>query len=285
MKRLIIITGLSGSGKSLAARAFEDMGYFCVDNLPVQLIPRFTELISKTGEEIKRATLVIDIREGTFLTDFQKIINELRETGINMEIIFFEASLEVLKRRFSETRRPHPLAQRIALDQAVAREIEIMRPIRDFADLVIDTSRFNIHELRQFLKNSFEAEDASQINISIISFGYKYSVPSESDMVFDVRFMPNPYFLEALKAKTGIDPEVSEYLLSFREYSEFIAMAGEMMKFLIPRFIQEGKSYLTLSIGCTGGRHRSVAVAESLKSLLTDCGYQPRVIHRDVDKQ
>ncbi len=285
MKRLIIITGLSGSGKSLAARAFEDMGYFCVDNLPVQLIPRFTELISKTGEEIMRAALVIDIREGTFLTDFPKIINEVRETGIKMEIIFFEASLEVLKRRFSETRRPHPLAQKITLDHGIAREIEIMRPIRDFADSVIDTSRLNIHELRQFLKSSFEAEDASLINISIISFGYKYSVPSESDMVFDVRFMPNPYFVAELKEKTGIDQEVCEYLSSFQEYSKFIAMAGEMMQFLIPKFIQEGKSYLTLSIGCTGGRHRSVAVAESLKSQLTAYGYKPRVIHRDIEKQ
>ena len=284
VNRLIIITGLSGSGKTLAVRAFEDMGYFCVDNLPVQLIPTFSELISKSREEIQRAALVIDVREGTFLTEFPRIINELRQSGIAMNIMFFEASLEVLKRRFSETRRPHPLAQDTTLDQGIAREIEIMRPIREFADSVIDTSRFNIHEFRQFLKNSFEPEDSSRININIISFGYKYSIPSESDMVFDVRFIPNPFFVENLKPKTGLDHEVITFLRSFQEYSDFLRMLRDMMGFLIPKFIQEGKSYLTLAIGCTGGKHRSVAAAEELKSLLEECGFQPRLIHRDIAK-
>ncbi|MEW5806259.1 MAG: RNase adapter RapZ [Acidobacteriota bacterium] len=285
MNGLIIITGLSGSGKSLAARAFEDMGYFCVDNLPVQLIPTFSELITKAGAEFKRASLVIDIRERKFLNDFPRIITDLRKTGKEIEIIFFEASQEILKRRFNETRRPHPLAQEANLEYGIQKEIEIMRPIRDFADRVIDTSKFNIHELRLFLKNSFRHEHDSRINISIISFGYKYGIPSESDLVFDVRFLSNPYFEEELKSKTGLESDVISYLKSFKEYFEFIKILGEMMTFLIPRYIQEGKSYLTISIGCTGGKHRSVALAEELKSLLAERDCTTSVFHRDIDKE
>lgn len=285
MSRLYIITGLSGSGKSFAMKAFEDMGYFCVDNLPVSLIPTFSELFSRAGEELRRAALVIDIREGRFLGDFPRIIADLRRSGKDVEIIFFEASPDILKRRFNETRRPHPLAQEISLEQGIQKEVEIMKPVRDFADRVIDTSQFNIHELRQFLKNSFLPEDAARINISIISFGYKYGLPSEADLVFDVRFISNPFFEEHLKPKTGLDPDVISYLKSFRDYSEFFRIFGEMMTFLIPRYIQEGKSYLTIAIGCTGGRHRSVALAEELKSFLAQHGHQTRVLHRDIAKE
>lgn len=285
MQRLIIITGLSGSGKTLAVRAFEDMGYFCVDNLPVRLIPVFTDLLFRSQKEITTAAIVVDIREGEFLQDFPGVVEKLKETGYSVEIIFFEASTDVLKRRFSETRRPHPLSIGIDLDQGIKKEKEIMEPIRKAANTVIDTSAFTIHEFRQFLRSSFMPSESTELNITFISFGYKYGIPAESDLIFDVRFLPNPYFIEDLKAKTGLDQEIISYLESFPAYREFLKRTGELITFLLPEYIKEGKSYLTISIGCTGGRHRSVSIIEALRAHLEKDGYSPKIIHRDIEKQ
>ncbi len=284
-QRLIIITGLSGSGKTLAIRAFEDMGYFCVDNLPVRLIPVFAELLPQSQKEINTAAIVVDIRERRFLDDFPSVIKKLKETGPSIEIIFFEASMDVLKRRFSETRRPHPLAQGTDLDHGIKKEMEIMKPIRDTADTVIDTSSFNIHEFRQFLRSSFMPSESTELNITFISFGYKYGIPSESDLILDVRFLPNPYFVKELKFETGLDNKVISYLESFPAYSEFIKHIMELVRFLLPEYIKEGKSYLTISIGCTGGKHRSVSIAEALRSILENNGYSSKIIHRDIEKE
>lgn len=284
MQRLIIITGLSGSGKTLAVRAFEDMGYFCVDNLPVRLIPIFSELLSQSQKEITTAVIVIDIREGEFLQDFPVVMEKLKATGYSVEIIFFEASTDVLKRRFSETRRPHPLAQGMDLDRGIRKEREIMGTIRETADTVIDTSKFTIHEFRKFLRSSFMPSESTKLNITLISFGYKYGIPAESDLIFDVRFLPNPYFIEDLKEKTGLDQKIISYLDSFPAYEEFLKHAGTLMTFLLPEYIKEGKSYLTISIGCTGGRHRSVSIAQALNAYLEENGYSPEIIHRDIEK-
>ncbi len=284
MQRLIIITGLSGSGKTLAVRAFEDMGYFCVDNLPVRLIPVFSELLSQSQKEITTAVIVVDIREGKFLQDFPVVVEKLKATGYSIEIIFFEASTDILKRRFSETRRPHPLAQGMDLDQGIRKEREIMETIREAADTVIDTSKFTIHEFRQFLQSSFMPSESAKLNITLISFGYKYGIPTESDLIFDVRFLPNPYFVEDLKEKTGLDQKIISYLGSFPAYGEFLKHSGTLITFLLPEYIKEGKSYLTISIGCTGGRHRSVSIAEDLAGYLKENGYSPEIIHRDIEK-
>lgn len=285
MQRLIIITGVSGSGKTLAIRAFEDMGYFCVDNLPVRLIPVFAELLPQSPKGTSTAAIVVDIRERQFLDEFPSIIKKLRETGHSIEIIFFEASIDVLKRRFSETRRPHPLAQGIDLDQGIKKEMQIMKPIRDTADTVIDTSTFNIHEFRQFLRNCFIPGESTELNITFLSFGYKYGIPTESDLIFDVRFLPNPYFVKELKFHTGLDREVISYLESFPTYSEFLNHIKDLISFLLPEYVKEGKSYLTISIGCTGGRHRSVCLAEALRSSLEKDGCYSKIIHRDLDKE
>jgi UPF0042 nucleotide-binding protein len=284
VQRLIIITGLSGSGKTLAVRAFEDMGYFCVDNLPIRLIPIFSELLSQSQKQIITAAIVVDIREGAFLQDFPVVMEKLKNTGYSVEIIFFKASMDVLKRRFSETRRPHPLAQGMDLDQGIKKEIEIMKPIREAADTVIDTSTLTIHEFRQFLRSSFMPSETTKLNITLISFGYKYGIPTESDLIFDVRFLPNPFFIEDLKAKTGLDQDIISYLNTFPAYEEFLKRTGDLITFLLPEYIKEGKSYLTISVGCTGGRHRSVSIIEALNVHLEEKGFSPKIIHRDIEK-
>ena len=283
---IVVITGLSGSGKTLTTRAFEDMGYFCVDNLPVALIPVFADLCARRPD-LRRAALVVDVREGTFLGEFPAIFDTLRRTqGHRARLLFFEADDEALIRRFSETRRPHPLASGGSLEEGIRRERLMLEPLRERADLIIDSSGFNVHELRRYIQEHFAPQTGGQpIGISVVSFGYKHGVPAESDLLFDTRFLPNPFFVDGLRGRSGLDPEVRDYLEAISEYREFLARIVDLVAFLIPQYIREGKSYLTVAVGCTGGRHRSVAMAEAVSRALCDRGYAVKASHRDLDKE
>ncbi len=283
---IVVITGLSGSGKTLATRAFEDMGYFCVDNLPVALIPVFADLCARRSD-LRRAALVVDVREGTFLGEFPAIFDALRRTqGHRARLLFFEADDEALIRRFSETRRPHPLGSGGSLEEGIRRERLMLKPLRERADLIIDSSRFNVHQLRRYIQDHFAPQTGAQpIGISIVSFGYKNGVPPESDLLFDTRFLPNPFFIDGLRGRSGLDQEVRDYLEAIPEYREFLARIADLVAFLIPHYIREGKSYLTIAIGCTGGRHRSVAMAEAVSRALRSSGYAVKASHRDLEKE
>ncbi|MDX1390089.1 MAG: RNase adapter RapZ, partial [Acidobacteriota bacterium] len=284
---LVVITGLSGSGKSLAAKCFEDLGYFCVDNLPVGLIPPFRDLIEKSAARIPRAALVIDVRGGD-LAALPETLRELQRHGAPVRLLFFEASDDVLKRRFSETRRPHPVAgPRGVLEDGIRREREALAPLREIADRIIDTARFNAHELRQFLQGAFGTgeETSGGLNINIESFGFKYGIPAEADLVFDVRFLPNPYFVENLRPLNGKDAEVRAFLDAQKEKAPFMNHLTTMLDFLVPLYAAEGKSYLTVALGCTGGKHRSVALAEELGKHLGGRGGTTSVSHRDLGRE
>lgn len=283
--QFIIITGLSGSGKSGAMRCFEDLGFFCVDNLPAKLIPTFVELCTRKGDEITNVALIIDIRERDFLHAFPPIYNRLKAEGYRFSILFLEASDDVLVRRFSETRRPHPLAFDRPVQQGIVDERDRLQPIRDMADIIIDTSSVNIHELREHLNRIFSLSPTGKpLIISIISFGYKYGIPFSSDMLFDVRFLRNPYFVPEFREKTGKEAVVRDYVFESPDAMEFMGKMEDLIDFLLPRFVQEGKTYFTVAIGCTGGRHRSVAIADRLEKNLIQKGYQARCRHRDVNK-
>jgi UPF0042 nucleotide-binding protein len=281
---LVIITGMSGSGKASALKAFEDLGYYCVDNLPVELIPRFAELALHSGE-IPRTALVVDVREGAQLEKLPAILKSLRR-AIATRVIFLEASDSALLRRFSETRRPHPLGTGTTVKASLAAERQHLRSIRKLADLVIDTSKFNVHELRAHLTDRFKQQSGAQqaILISCVSFGYKHGLPDDADLVFDVRFLPNPHFVPEFRALTGRDPRVAKYIRSFPQTQEFINRISELLIYLLPHYIREGKSYLTISFGCTGGQHRSVMIAEEVNQRLRKAGYKVQVQHRDSPK-
>jgi UPF0042 nucleotide-binding protein len=286
LTEFIVITGLSGSGKSAAIKCFEDLGFYCVDNLPANLIPTFVDLCTRKGEEIKRVALIIDIRERNFLRDFPEAYHQIQQKPCSSSILFLEASDEALLRRFSETRRPHPLAFDRPVLQGITEERTKLQPIRDLADIIIDTSTINIHELRDHINKIFSSNEAGKpLVISILSFGYKHGIPFNSDILFDTRFLPNPYFVPALKDKTGRDPEVKEFVFGFPQSKAFMEKVRELLLFLLPRFAQEGKTYLTISIGCTGGKHRSVAIAEHLEAILREQGYQAQCKHRDIGKE
>jgi RNase adapter protein RapZ len=284
---IVVITGLSGSGKTLAIRAFEDMGAFCVDNLPVTLIPVFADLCTHSRQDIARAALVVDVREGTFLREFPAIFDTLRRgEGRRARLLFFEATDDALIRRFSETRRPHPLSGVGSLEEGIRRERQALAPLRDIADLIIDTSHFNVHELRRYILDHFAPQPGPQaLAISLLSFGYKHGVPPESDLVFDTRFLPNPFFVDGLRGKSGLDPEVVAYLEESTEYREFRGRIVDLVMFLIPKYLREGKSYLTVAIGCTGGRHRSVTMVESISASLRKSGYAVKASHRDLERE
>jgi len=285
LREIVIISGLSGSGKSAATRCFEDMGYFCVDNLPAQLIPVFAELCSKT-DTIPRAALVVDVREGAFLQHFPEIFQRLRQGEHHVTLLFLEASDDALIRRFSESRRPHPLAVNQPLENGIRREREVLEGLKALADVVMDTSRYNVHELKKYLHDNFEDKrSAAGMVISLVSFGYKYGIPEESDLLFDTRFVQNPFFVNGLKHLTGRDKEVRDFLHAQPEYNEFFQKIGEILLFLIPRYLREGKTYLTISVGCTGGRHRSVAMAQELSDKLISQGYSIKTLHRDLEKE
>jgi RNase adapter protein RapZ len=281
---LVIITGMSGSGKASALKAFEDLGYYCVDNLPVELIPRFAELALQSGE-IPRTALVVDVREGAQLEKLPAILKSLRR-AIATRVIFLEASDSALLRRFSETRRPHPLGTGTTVRASLAAERRHLRSIRKLADSVIDTSKFNVHELRAHLTDRFKKQSGAQqsILISCVSFGYKHGLPDDADLVFDVRFLPNPHFVPEFRALTGRDPRVAKYIRSFPQTQEFINRISELLIYLLPHYIREGKSYLTISFGCTGGQHRSVMIAEEVNQRLRKAGYKVQVQHRDSPK-
>ncbi|HEU4401770.1 MAG TPA: RNase adapter RapZ [Candidatus Polarisedimenticolia bacterium] len=282
---IVVITGLSGSGKTLAIRAFEDMGYFCVDNLPVALIPVFADLCARSRKDIARAALVVDVREGTFLQEFPVIFDALRR-GRRARLIFFESDEDVLIRRFSETRRPHPLATGGALEEGIRREREALAPLRERADLIIDSSRFNVHELRRYIQEHFAPQPGAQsLVIAVVSFGYKHGLPGESDLLFDTRFLPNPFFVDALRGQTGLDEEVVAFMEAIPEYRAFRDRIADLLVFLIPQYLREGKSYLTVAVGCTGGRHRSVAMAEAIGASLRRHGYAVTASHRDLARE
>ena len=284
---IVVITGLSGSGKTLALRAFEDLGYFCVDNLPVPLIPVFTDLCVKSRKDVSRAALVVDVREGKYLQDFPRMYDKLRRRGGPLvRLIFFESDDATLMQRFSETRRPHPLAEGGSLESGIRMEREALRPLRDLADAMIDSSRFNVHQLRRHILDHFAPRgEASRLAITVVSFGYKNGLPSGADLVFDARFLPNPFFVDGLRARTGLEKEVVDFLQASDEFETFRLKLVDLLDFLIPQYISEGKSYLTVAIGCTGGRHRSVASAEVVGSALRERGYAVNVSHRDIDKE
>jgi UPF0042 nucleotide-binding protein len=286
-RELVVISGPSGSGKTLALRTFEDGGYFCVDNLPVTLIPVFADLCAGSRQDIKRAALVVDVREGTLLRDFPEIYRRLKsEPGRRLRLIFFECDDETLMRRFSETRRPHPLAPGGNLEEGIRRERQMLAPLRDLADLILDSSGFTVHQMRRYLLEHVAPQAGGQpMTITLLSFGYKHGVPPESDLLFDARFLPNPFFVEDLRARTGRDPEVVAYLEAAPEYAGFRQRLLELLLFLIPQYIREGKSYLTVSIGCTGGRHRSVALGEAIAADLRAQGYAVSPAHRDLEKE
>jgi UPF0042 nucleotide-binding protein len=282
-RQLVILTGLSGSGKSTILKAFEDLGFYCVDNLPVDLIPTFSELHRHGNTEIERAALLVDVREGVQIEQLPKIVRQLRrETPATL--VFVEASELALLRRFSETRRPHPLKHDLPIREALKRERALMAPIRKVADIVIDTTKFNVHELRQFVTKSFFSPGQSPMMVGVVSFGYRYGVPADADLVFDVRFLPNPHFIPRLKKYSGLDPRVARYIRSFPETGQFLKRIESLLKYLIPLYVREGKSYLTIAFGCTGGRHRSVTLAAAIRSALEKRGYTAKTVHRDIDK-
>ncbi len=283
--RFVVLTGLSGSGKSQAIRALEDLGYFCVDNLPVMLLPTLAELTLRAGSEITRAAVVVDVREGRLLKDLPPIYQRLRKMrNLNPVLIFLEASEATLVRRFSETRRPHPLAPDRSALEGIREERKAMSPIRRMADHVLDTSEMTVHELRHvFTGVASGRAPGTQLVVTILSFGFKHGIPVDSDLLFDVRFLPNPHFVAALRPHTGRDPEVKRYVNRAEATHEFLRHTLNLLKFLVPQYANEGKSYLTIGIGCTGGRHRSVAIAEALKQGLTGLkNVKLRVVHRDI---
>ena len=277
---LVIITGMSGSGKASVLKAFEDLGYYCVDNLPVQLIPQFAELAVQSSE-IRLTALVVDVREGSKLEDLPGILKFVRRM-IPTKVVFLEASDEVLLRRFSETRRPHPLGMDSSVKTALKEERRHLSTIRRLADFVIDTSKFNVHELRAHIKERFHEQSAEKsILISCVSFGFRQGVPEDSDLVFDVRFLPNPHFVPEFRPLTGRDHRVAKYIRSFPQTREFISRISDLLVYLIPHYIHEGKSYLTIAFGCTGGQHRSVMIAEEVGKRLRRSDYRVKVVHRD----
>ncbi len=280
---LVIITGMSGSGKASVLKAFEDLGYYCVDNLPVGLIPRFAELAGQSAE-IDRTALVVDVREGRQLEELPAIVKSVKRI-IATRMVFLEASDSVLLRRYSETRRPHPLGTKTSVKSSLTAERRHLRHIRAIADLVIDTSKFNVHELRSHINELFQKKEKGQkILVSFVSFGFRHGVPDDADLVFDVRFLPNPHFVPEFRPLTGRDPKVAKYIRSFPQTSEFIQRISDLLIYLLPHYIHEGKSYLTIAFGCTGGQHRSVMIAEDVAKRLKKAGYRVKVAHRDSPK-
>ncbi|HZP24490.1 MAG TPA: RNase adapter RapZ [Terriglobales bacterium] len=277
---LVIISGMSGAGKASALKTFEDLGYYCVDNLPVGLITNFAELVLDSLE-IQRAALVVDIREGARLDKLPQILASLRRL-LKTTFIFLEADEEALLRRYSETRRPHPLGRNASVRASLVAERRRLQPVKAQADLVVDTTKFNVHELRAMLTERFQRGNRDKnILISCVSFGYREGVPEDADLVFDVRFLPNPHFIPKFRPLTGRDAAVAKYIRSFPQTREFIRKISELLVYLIPHYIEEGKSYLTIAFGCTGGKHRSVMIAEDVQKRLGKAGYTVKVAHRD----
>jgi RNase adapter protein RapZ len=284
-RELVILTGLSGAGKASALKTFEDLGFYSVDNLPLELIPRFADLVAKSAE-ITHAALVVDVREGSRLHRFPAILAKVRKV-LPTRVVFLEANDDALIRRFSETRRPHPLGRGETVVSSIRAERKRLDPVRNVADILLDTTRFNVHELRAHINAQFSHGDGKtdrNLTISINSFGFKNGVPTDADLVFDVRFLPNPHFVPEFRKLTGKHPKVAKYVYQFPQTREFLDKVTEMLIFLLPHYIHEGKSYLTIGIGCTGGQHRSVMIAEELKKRLSTAGYRAKSSHRDMPR-
>jgi len=281
--QLVILTWLSGSGKRSVLNTFEDLGFYCVDNLPVALIPTFSELYEGGRGEVERAALLVDAREGAQIAQLPGIYRKLTSERA-ATLVFIEASDAVLQRRFSETRRPHPLGKGGSIADGIREERRRMAPIRRLADVIIDTSKFSVHELRQLITERFQGSGRRPLLVSVVSFGFRYGIPADADLVFDVRFLPNPHFVPRLRPFSGKDPRVARYIRSFPQTGEFLRRIESLLTYLIPHYIREGKSYLTVALGCTGGRHRSVALAEVIRRSLQRKGYSAKVVHRDLEK-
>ncbi len=279
---LVIITGLSGSGKGTVLKAFEDLGYYAVDNLPLQLIPKFAELIGSGGT--RYAALVVDIREGEALDKFPQLYRRIQKQ-VPTTLLFLDANDETLVRRFSETRRPHPLGTGTSVIKSIKAERRAMEPIRKLANHKINTSKFNVHELREIIGETFRGgRDSTNISVYVYSFGFRHGVPTDADLVFDVRFLPNPNYIPRYKNLTGRHPSVARYIRSFPQTTEFIERIAQLLVYLLPHYIREGKSYLTIAFGCTGGHHRSVMIAGEIRKRLARAGYRAKETHRDIDK-
>ena len=284
-RELVILTGMSGAGKASALKAFEDLGYYSVDNLPLELIPRFAELV-KTSAEITHAAIVVDVREGIRLDGFPEILKEVRKV-LPTRVLFLEAAENAIVRRFSETRRPHPLGRGETVISSIRAERKRLDPVHGVADILLDTTRFNVHDLRAHINAAFEREGGKNdqnLTISVMSFGFKTGVPTDADLVFDVRFLPNPHFVPEFRKLTGKHPKVAAYVAQFPQTGEFLDKATDMLTFLLPHYIKEGKSYLTVAIGCTGGQHRSVMITEELAKRMNAAGYRVKAAHRDMPR-
>ena len=282
--RVVVVTGLSGSGKSTAIKAFEDLDYFCVDNLPVALLPDFLSLRQKSSEDLWHIALGMDIREPSFLESYPKVFSELRRRGTDLEILFLEATDDDLQRRFSQTRRKHPLVGEGTVLDRIRAERERLKDLKGMATRVIDTSNLNVHELKRMISRLYTIypeEDTLQVNV--LSFGFKYGVPTEADIVMDVRFLPNPFFVEELRDLNGTQEPVIKFVLQQEQSQLFLEKFTELVNYLLPRYREEGKNYLTIAVGCTGGKHRSVVITEQLRGRLSGLGYPVTAGHRDVE--
>ncbi|HEY0161225.1 MAG TPA: RNase adapter RapZ [Edaphobacter sp.] len=282
-RELVILTGLSGSGKLSALKSFEDLGYYSVDNLPLELVPQFAELV-RESKSIERAALVVDVREGMRLEEFPSILGKVRRI-LATRVVFLEASDEALIRRFSETRRPHPLGREETVVESIRAERIRLDPVRNVADILLDTTKFTVHELRAHINAQFDrGETDRNLTISSNSFGFKNGVPADADLVFDVRFLPNPHFVPEFRKLTGQDPSVARYVAQFPQTQEFLDKVTDLLRFLLPHYIAEGKSYLTVAFGCTGGQHRSVFIAEEMQKRLSEEHYRVKTAHRDMPR-
>jgi UPF0042 nucleotide-binding protein len=282
-KELVIVTGISGSGKASALKAFEDLGFHAVDNLPLELLPDFAGLVVKSAE-VERAAIVVDVREGPTLDRLPEILKSVKRL-LSTRVVFLDAQDAVLVRRFSETRRPHPLGRTETVSRSLVEERQLLDPIRNVADTLIDTSNFNVHELRAHIQARFgQDEQAKRLLVSCVSFGYKNGVPVDADLVFDVRFLPNPHFVPEFRNLTGRDSGVAAYVRGFPQTQEFLCRVTDLMLYLLPHYVEEGKSYLTVAFGCTGGQHRSVMMVEEMAKELKRAGYQVKALHRDMKR-
>ena len=284
--KFVILTGMSGAGKSTALKIMEDIGYFCVDNLPIALIEKFAELVNVSGGELQKAAVGVDIRSGQALGELQNVLDKLNQTDIDFDILYLDSADEVLVKRYKETRRTHPLAAGERVDKGIQKERRRLEFLRKQADYIVDTSNMLTRELKAELEKIFvQNQDYKNLFVTIVSFGFKYGIPTDSDLVFDVRFLPNPYYVEGLRAKTGNDKEIQDYVWQYPEAGQFLDKLEEMVKFLIPHYITEGKTALVISIGCTGGKHRSVTLANGLfERLKNQKEFGIKIDHRDIKK-
>ncbi len=280
-----MITGMSGSGKSTALKALEDVGYFCVDNLPVAMLPEFLRFQERTAGAQQKIALVMDVREGSFLEHYRAIFDTIKDEGFPLEVLFLDASDQVLLRRFSQTRRHHPLNPGGKVPEGISMERGRLAELREYADKVVDTSGMNVHQLRKRILELYGAREGFGFAVHLISFGFKHGIPEDANLVLDVRFLPNPYFVERLRAKDGTDPEVQNYVLDHADTETFLRYIEDLLAFLLPRYKNEGKPYLSIAVGCTGGCHRSVAIVEHLGRLFTKRGEEVIVTHRDLEAE